>query len=244
MSFKIGEQTHQWALTKKHSAFYLSTLTSTNDVAKDDSHTIPRLQHLNDLHLVLCEEQTLGRGRGKNNWLNSEPGTSLLSSWIFSLPSFPKPVLSIRIGYALYKSLKQAWPQIAWSLKAPNDIYIKDKKVAGILIESIQQNSEIKLIIGLGLNVFSSPKTVSSSTYIQQHANDAISLNKWHVFLDEFSTQLISSLALYSENLSKDEAQQIIEGLNCFPMLNEKYLDLTTEGSLITATKKINWDTL
>ncbi len=106
-----------------------------------------------------AEFQTAGRGQKGNSW-ESEPGKNLL----FSILAHPENisiqdqfVISQAISLAVTESVAQAaGPGHAgeFSVKWPNDIYWKEKKLAGILIENVLANGKIAdSIIGVGLDI-------------------------------------------------------------------------------------------
>lgn len=104
--------------------------------------------------VVLAQHQKKGRGQLGNNW-ESEAGKNLLASIILFpqfLPAAKQFYLSKIASLALADFLKTETKGIA--VKWPNDIYILNKKVAGILIEnSIKGQNISSAIIGIGLNL-------------------------------------------------------------------------------------------
>jgi BirA family biotin operon repressor/biotin-[acetyl-CoA-carboxylase] ligase len=111
-------------------------------------------QDLNDGTLIWVENQTNGRGQNNNVW-ESESGQNLTFSIILK-PSFLKPehqaYLSkiVSLGLADYVGLFCSEVSVKWF----NDIYIKNKKVAGILIENTWLGQKINTsVIGIGLNL-------------------------------------------------------------------------------------------
>ena len=104
--------------------------------------------------VVWTEYQTAGRGCGTNRW-ESERGKKLLFSLLISpeyLPANKQFQLSMAISLALVEALGQLVGDL--SIKWPNDIYWRNGKLAGILIENTLAGDHIKdCIIGVGLNV-------------------------------------------------------------------------------------------
>jgi BirA family transcriptional regulator, biotin operon repressor / biotin---[acetyl-CoA-carboxylase] ligase len=104
--------------------------------------------------VVLAQHQKKGRGQQGNQW-ESEPGKNLLTSFIL-FPQFLTAAkqfyLSKVASLALLDFLKTEAGDV--SVKWPNDIYIDNKKVAGILIEnSIKGSNLSSAVIGIGLNL-------------------------------------------------------------------------------------------
>lgn len=113
-----------------------------------------------DMELATTEFQTAGRGQKGNSW-ESEKSKNLLFS-ILLHPVYVKPskqfCISEAIALAVVKSLKEivADELVAkdFSVKWPNDIYWKNKKIAGILIENELFGSTIRdCIVGVGINI-------------------------------------------------------------------------------------------
>lgn len=103
---------------------------------------------------VLADYQTAGRGCGSNKW-ESERGKNLLFSILthpLELPIMKQFHISRAISLAICEALDQHIGDV--SIKWPNDIYWRDGKLGGILIENRLQGKMIRdSIIGVGLNV-------------------------------------------------------------------------------------------
>ena len=104
--------------------------------------------------IIYTNYQTAGRGQAGNTW-ESEDGKNLLISLIL-YPGMIKPydqfVISKMISLGICDFLRQHITNV--SIKWPNDIYVNDDKIAGILIEvSIIRNEIENIIAGIGLNI-------------------------------------------------------------------------------------------
>jgi BirA family transcriptional regulator, biotin operon repressor / biotin---[acetyl-CoA-carboxylase] ligase len=103
--------------------------------------------------LVIANEQTAGRGRGGKSW-RSAPGAGL---WL-TLIDRPADnsglgVLSLRVGLASAEALDRFAPEPI-RLKWPNDLYIDQGKLGGILVEARWREQAVEWVaIGLGVNV-------------------------------------------------------------------------------------------
>jgi BirA family biotin operon repressor/biotin-[acetyl-CoA-carboxylase] ligase len=104
--------------------------------------------------VVVADNQTEGRGCGTNRW-ESERGQNLLFSLMIhpeNLPANQQFQISMAISLAIIDALGQMVGDL--SIKWPNDIYWRNGKLAGILIENTLKGNLIKdSIIGVGLNV-------------------------------------------------------------------------------------------
>ncbi|WP_423147632.1 biotin--[acetyl-CoA-carboxylase] ligase [Rubrolithibacter danxiaensis] len=148
---------------------HLPRVDSTNNYLK---YRLSNSEPLPEGTVILADEQYAGRGQINNNWL-SEPGKNLTFSILFT-PSFIPPqqqfllnkVISIGINDALCKIIGDDL-RIKW----PNDIFMKNKKLGGVLIENIVQGSRWKYAIaGIGINVNQAvfPETIQNVTSISQ----------------------------------------------------------------------------
>jgi BirA family transcriptional regulator, biotin operon repressor / biotin---[acetyl-CoA-carboxylase] ligase len=104
--------------------------------------------------IVYTNYQSAGRGHAGNEW-ESEDGKNLLIS-IILFPSFLKPEnqfqISMTISLAICDFLLRYIPDC--SVKWPNDIYVNNDKIAGMLIESSLTGNQIEYTIaGIGLNI-------------------------------------------------------------------------------------------
>ena len=107
-------------------------------------------------NIVVTEFQTSGKGQGKNVW-ESEVGKNLLFSVGLDM-SYLKAenqfVLTQMVSVAMINVLKKYLSEDSLFIKWPNDIYFKDKKIAGVLIKNEIKGMKLGTsIIGIGLNV-------------------------------------------------------------------------------------------
>ena len=101
----------------------------------------------------IADNQRAGRGRRGKAWY-SAPGKNLSMSlgWRFALPVAELGVFSLLMGVALVRALKHTGITHA-KLKWPNDVLLNNKKLAGILIETVQLGQgEVALVAGFGVN--------------------------------------------------------------------------------------------
>lgn len=107
--------------------------------------------------LMVCAEfQSQGRGQIDNTW-ESAKGENLLFSLLL-YPTFIAPVDMFLISQAVSLGVKDMLVSHCGvsdiSIKWPNDIYWKDKKIAGILVENFISGHSIEnSIIGIGINI-------------------------------------------------------------------------------------------
>lgn len=145
-------------MKSNYDIIWLNSVDSTNDEAKR------RISELDNLAVLSAVSQTKGRGQRSNTWL-SEPGKNLLMSIVLkyaphgestsdslAVQAYDQQVISQITSLALVDLL--AAHEIEAKIKWPNDIYVGNKKICGILIENTVLGKWMtSSIIGIGLNV-------------------------------------------------------------------------------------------
>ena len=98
---------------------------------------------------VVAEEQTAGIGRHGHSW-HSEFGGGLYLSIILraALPPDTLPLLTMALGLATQRAVDE-FADVSCDLRWPNDVMLNEKKLAGIMVQSV----EGALIAGIGVNV-------------------------------------------------------------------------------------------
>lgn len=124
---------------------YLDEIASTQDAA---------IEH--DLQVgdaCVSFNQTAGRGRRGNEW-NSDGGVAVTVVLEQATPHLP-----LAVAATLASQLNNLIPKQQIGIKWPNDLFVKEKKLAGILIEQ----RESRCLVGVGVNVLESPLASSCS---------------------------------------------------------------------------------
>jgi BirA family biotin operon repressor/biotin-[acetyl-CoA-carboxylase] ligase len=129
---------------------FLKNLPSTNSYAA----SLLREQEVPEGTVVHTNYQSAGRGQGGNKWESEENKNLLLSIILF--PSMINPtdsfLISMAVSLGICDFLDQYTSSI--SIKWPNDIYVKNDKIAGILIENSIMGDQIEhSIAGIGINL-------------------------------------------------------------------------------------------
>lgn len=123
---------------------YLNTVASTNSYLK----TLDMNQKPNGL-LVYTFHQTKGRGRRANIWHSQKDEDIALSIYHETLEEAFVDLM--RAAVSVVDTLRNL--NIEATIKLPNDIYVNNQKIAGILIEKTVHLSTPSTIIGIGINV-------------------------------------------------------------------------------------------
>ena len=119
------------------------SLTSTQDVMRE------RLAAGEDVHglVIRALEQTGARGQRKRDWLSGLGGSYQTLAVEDKNSALKKPYAAIAVATGLAQTLPEYG--IRCTVKWPNDLYYREKKVAGILCEYAKGH----LLVGVGMNV-------------------------------------------------------------------------------------------
>ena len=129
-----------------YKTFHFESLDSTNTYLKDNYKTYE------DMSFVSTDIQTNGKGRSGRTW------TSDNSNLLFSLLIKDETLISkykqisILTAYSVLQVLRELGVNNL-SIKWPNDVYVNESKICGILLEGISKENIECLIVGVGLNV-------------------------------------------------------------------------------------------
>jgi BirA family biotin operon repressor/biotin-[acetyl-CoA-carboxylase] ligase len=169
------------------------------DSTNAEAHRLAAQGERGPLWLV-ADRQTRGRGRLGRNWV-SEPG-NLYATILFTIakPAGVASQVSFPAALAVYEAVSSALPGGGANLaiKWPNDVLLDGAKFAGILAETLRQNTDqtITLAIGFGINIAHAPEgTPYAVTSLRQHGASpspsdlhaalATALTKWLAVWDE-----------------------------------------------------------
>lgn len=148
-----------------------SQLTSTNDLAKE----LIQNKKAEEGMLIWADVQTAGRGQLDSKWVSNKEENILCA--LILCPVFleidKQPYLNMAMALAICNAIKKF--SNAAKIKWPNDIWIGNKKVAGILIENILQGNKLKyVVVGFGINVNQSEDLPENATSLRLQTNTII----------------------------------------------------------------------
>ena len=159
----------------KFEIFKFDSVTSTNDVA---INLIKEKQK--EFGCVYARIQTKGRGTRGRKWISDEG--NLFVSLFFPLDEdFPPFNEFSTINPIIISSvIKKFSNNKKISLKFPNDVFLNEKKICGLLQELITLKKRKFLVIGIGVNIISKPKIKNKyqSTSIFTETNNKPSITK------------------------------------------------------------------
>jgi BirA family biotin operon repressor/biotin-[acetyl-CoA-carboxylase] ligase len=172
----------------------LDSVDSTNNFAKN------LLTHSSPVEgtLIVAYEQFAGRGQMGNTW-KTQKGKNLTGSVIL-YPGFVEIDRQFFLNMAIALAIRDFCEFVLSDevkIKWPNDIYFRDKKLGGILVENVIQGSKlVSSVAGIGINVnqlefddsLPNPVSLAQITNIQYDMGDLV--KKLCVFLEKYYLQL------------------------------------------------------
>lgn len=196
------------------------TVPSTNDIARNFLNKNEK----NHGCIIRADFQENGRGRQGNGW-ESEAGKNLLMSLIvepkeihpsqqFIINQIVSTVLCTFVQEIIHKNLSNEISQEQsylnkTKIKWPNDIYVDDKKIAGILIENLLLGNQITTsIIGIGLNVNQENfQFAPNPTSLKLLTNKNLDIE---VICKECSNRILSELDSLNQDLLSSKYTQLL----------------------------------
>lgn len=118
--------------------FFFNSLLSTNDYVKK------HLDELEDGAIVVAKQQIAGRGRRGNQWISNEGNLFFTLRLKKDKEAFPYIMQISNILVQIFEVCN-----IEAMIKYPNDILVNGRKIAGVLIEMIEDD----VVLGIGLNI-------------------------------------------------------------------------------------------
>ena len=200
---------------------HFESIDSTNTYLKNN------YQYLDDLTFVSAGNQTQGKGRNNRTWY-SENNNLLFSLLIKNDLYFDKTNdISIIAAYSILEVLRECNIEDV-GIKWPNDVYVGDKKICGILLEAISKSNIECLIIGVGINV---NQLKFDNNYIHEATSMKKVLNK-DVDLDALKEKIYLK---FIDNLDK-----LINGYDFYEdIIKYDYLQDKDAYALINNQKKL-----
>lgn len=194
-------------------AIYVKSLASTNTYASE----LLRQIALSEGSMIYTFEQEKGRGQRGNSW-ESDPNKNVTLSLVIQ-PQFLQPqdqflltkITALAVADLMAEVFQSHGKSHQIHIKWPNDIYVNNKKIAGILIENYLRETTIQqAIVGVGINV---------NQEVFQSAPNAISLS----LLLHQTVDLQHCIALFCERF---EARYLQLKTNKLEQLDADYLAL------------------
>jgi BirA family biotin operon repressor/biotin-[acetyl-CoA-carboxylase] ligase len=187
--------------------YYFDSVDSTQNQALKMAEDVK-----NNGTVIIAEKQTGGKGRSGRKWVSPKGGI-----WL-SLILYPKfdititTLFPIASALALSKAIEKTY-KIFPELKWPNDLTIKGKKLAGMLVDvSIESNKIEKLVLGVGINFDVDTKQIEKILKKNPNFYGVASLGdqKSNIKQTQLTQIFFSELEKIYESLNKKEIKKIV----------------------------------
>ena len=223
--------------------FFYKSLKNTNDTAKK-IYDCNKSQNI----ALLALEQKSGRGRTNKKWISKEG--DLTCSFLLSSETTVNKLGQVNLWFInkVFTVLKKLNPELNIKIKWPNDIYLEEKKLGGILVETTILNEKVNyFLFGIGINLISNPKNQTYPT--TSLANFSKNISPIKLFLEiskilstNFYEIKNSSLLTINYNFLKKfkDFEKIIKIKFKKKTLEGKFSSITHNGELVLITKKRN----
>ena len=190
--------------------------------------------------LCVAESQTKGRGRNLKKW-QSPKYENIYMSLSFSsnheLQNFSS--FSLVSALAIHNVLMRQ--NIFTEIKWPNDIYLNEKKIGGILIETLAKGKENLIVVGIGLNVFME----NNSEIERDWTSLKLEFEDIEIDRNELISEIAKEVLLMKSNFEKNGFDDFVKDFNKLNFLKDKKvflsnlidkkctaLDVNSDGSL------------
>ena len=196
-------------------------------------------QHLDNFTFVSSLYQSKGKGRNVRKW-ESTKGNNLLFSLLIKDEDILNKYqcLSILSAVSIYNVLKSLNINNV-SIKWPNDVYVNDKKICGILLEGISYDNKLQnIIIGIGLNV-------NESNFEKFELYDATSIKKElnkEISLDDIKEKVYESLLSQINKIKENDYSYLVVAKNNNYLLNKEVYAYVNNQKVLVQVLDINED--
>ena len=181
--------------------------------------------------LVLANEQTAGRGRGGKTWQSSSGAGLWLTLIERPTESSGLGVLSLRVGLAAAEALDR-FASEPIRLKWPNDLYVDQGKVAGVLVEARWREQAVEWVaIGLGVNV-QAPEDIEAAAGLER---GTARLDVLSELIPAIRAAASATGPLRPEEVEEFNARDLARGRTCVEPVLGRVAGITPEGELLVA---------
>ena len=151
--------------------FKYKKVSSTNDIA------MQKIRQGYKSGVIISDEQTQGRGRHGKKWVSNKG--NLFFSIFFIINKKIQTSKLVISNLRIIKKILSKYIKSKIKIKRPNDITVNKKKICGILNETLFYNDLKFLIIGIGINLVSSPNIRDyPTTDVNEITNKTVSKTK------------------------------------------------------------------
>ena len=171
--------------------FKFKTVNSTNDIA------IRLIRNTNNkFGIIIADKQKKGRGQHGKKWISNKG--NLFVSIFFSLEKINMSLQQLtKANCSLIKKILSRYYKKKIFIKSPNDLLVNKKKICGILQETLKKANTTYFILGVGINLITSP-------YIKNYpTTNLLELTKIKVNKEKIILELKNAYEVFIGQFSK-----------------------------------------
>lgn len=232
-------------LSLRQNLIVLEEVSSTNDYLKQ---LLSNIKPLAGITAIMAKHQTQGKGQRGSTW-TTPPGENLTFSFNIH-PNNLEASKSFNLNMLLCLGIRQWLASIGLSatVKWPNDIYVNNKKIGGVLIENQLSGSEIRAsIIGIGLNInqvlFPKNLVLKATSLRKEKPREQAYL------IEECCVELLHNIGNIMDQYDIEDTEQLLDAYNdglfrknvlSSFMINDQQVEGTILGVEKTGELRIN----
>lgn len=228
----------------------INDLTYLDSVDSTNLYCLREINSVDSGAVIVADQQTAGRGRLGRSWYSPEE-VNLYTSIVLKKPPsrIAFSLLPMISCLAIYQSIKHFGVRHCW-IKWPNDVYVENLKIAGVLIECTTLNNRSRAaVIGMGVNLNMSNKMSlnidKQATSIFMETNKLISRDAFLQFLiKQFNSICLQAQISGRDSIYKSwkDASRLINRTVSLTedfrqTISGRVLDLNPDGSILIETR-------
>ncbi len=180
-----------------------------------------------------AEQQTAGKGQRGKQWHSPNGGQIYFSLlWQFHKPLSQIMGLSLTMGIATARTLRQYGVDEDLQVKWPNDVYYQGQKLVGILVEIAPGNQDsCKVVIGIGVNLY---LTDEQAAVINQPYTSLYQILRQPIARNRFAGMLLNECLLAVTQFSEQGLEPFQAEWRKFDYLYNKRITVTSPQQTLT----------
>ncbi len=182
-----------------------------------------------EIIVLIAKEQTEGRGRKESSWISPKGG--FYATYIVPLEKELTEVDLTFFHYAAALAIQEMLLilfQVKSKIKWPNDVYLYDKKIAGVLIEYIMGEKN-HILIGIGINVNNESNDLSS--ILNEQAISLQTVLKAEISIKDIESELSKLITKNTLQVLNSELEYLTRDFNS-NLINYKNQIYLKDGSI------------
>ncbi len=201
----------------------LDSVGSTNSLILNDQYSL-----MPDGTVITAEIQRAGRGRGRKIWFSPRGGLyfSILLHAQRELTEYNR--LALMLAYAIREKIREHSPEAKVRIKWPNDIFVDERKIAGILIQAKTRGEDTRVAVGIGINL-----NIEDGYFPDDLDQSAISLSEItdaKIDIDTFLRDLLPKLDDAYRKFMEGDFEAMLDDINAVLYCKGSEMDFKIKG--------------